>query len=134
MTNLPLYKCSSCRNLIGFLAVLAFVSVNVGDIHIRHCLDGLEPAISLHFENLNGHTVHEEDDLKYNDFEYEVSLKSIKIKSSELSKLFLVSSYNGILPSYTFVQKTTSKLEEILLPQEPSSVLPPLRAPPLLIR
>lgn len=126
-------KCPSCQSIIGVLAVMAFLLVNVGDIHSHFCLDGQEPAVSLHFENLNGHPEHGEDDFEHNDVEFEVSLKSIKIKTSDFSKLLLSATDSGIPFSYNFVLKTTSTLDEILLPQKPDSILPPLRAPPVLI-
>lgn len=112
---------------------MAFLLVNVGDIHSHFCFDGQEPAVSLHFENLNGHPDHEEDEQQHNDVEFDVSLKSIKIKTYDLTKL-LITATSPVIPSpNTFVLKTTSTLDEILLPQKPASILPPLRAPPILI-
>ena len=112
---------------------MAFVLVNVGDIHSHFCFDGQEPAVSLHFENLNGHPEHGEDELEHNDVEFEVSLKSIKIKTSDLTKFLITATDSGIPSPYTFVLKTTSTFNELLLPQKPASILPPLRAPPSLI-
>lgn len=126
-------KRPSYQNIVGFLAVLALVSVNIGDIHSHFCLDGQEPAVSLHFENLNGHPEHIGDEQAHNDYENEFSLKSLKTKTSDLSKLFFSTSELGIPRASSISQKISPMLDEILLPNKPNSVRPPLRAPPLLI-
>lgn len=124
---------SCCQNIVGILAVFAFLSVNIGDIHSHFCLDGQEPAVTLHFENLNGHPEHAWDEQAHNDYENEISLKSLKTKTSELSKLFISVSEIGMPSAVYSPQKISSTLDERLLPQKPASVLPPLRAPPLLV-
>ena len=115
------------------MAVLAFVLVNIGDIHSHFCLDGQEPAVSLHFENLGGHPDHDVEDQEHNDFENEVTLKSLKTKTSDLSKLFVSIAEEGISFEITSSEIISHPLEEWLLPQRPASILPPLRAPPILI-
>jgi len=133
MNSYILKNCSNCQNILNVLAVFAFFMVNVGDIHSHFCLDGQEPAVSLHFENLNGHPGHIGDEEPHNDFESEIFLKSLKTKSSDISKLFLSVSDADIPSAYVYSIKVSPTLDEALLPQKPASVLPPLRAPPILI-
>ncbi len=42
-------------------ALLLLVLAGVGDIHSHLCMDGQEAAVSVHFENLNGHPDHAGD-------------------------------------------------------------------------
>jgi hypothetical protein len=123
----------SFQNILNVLAVFAFLLVNVGDIHSHMCLDGQEPAVSVHFENLNGHPEHVGDEQEHNDIENEIALKSLKSKTSDLSKLFLSASTTGIPSATAYTNKVSSTLDEVLLPQKPANILPPLRAPPELI-
>lgn len=133
MNSFVLKNCSNCQNILNVLAVFAFFMVNVGDIHSHFCLDGQEPTVSLHFENLNGHPEHVGDEEPHNDFESEIFLKSLKTKSSDISNLFLTVSDTDMPSAYVYSIKVSSKFDEALLPQKPASILPPLRAPPILI-
>lgn len=121
------------KRLFGVLAVLSFLLVNTADIHSHFCLDGQEPAISLHFENFSGHPDHAVDEQAHSDFENEVSLKTLKSKSTDLSTLFLTSSDNAILLEESYSSKVNFTLDELQLPVSPSGIRPPLRAPPVLV-
>lgn len=130
---LPIFKCLPRRSALGILAVLVFFMVGMADVRSHFCLDGQEPAFTVHIENLDGHPEHSEEDADHNDLESEISLQTLKAKSTDLSKAWPVVLVTGIPPVNSQVQKISSRLDGFLLPQQPANLLPPLRAPPLLI-
>lgn len=131
--SLPKFKYLPRQTTLGILAVLAFFMANMAEVHSHFCLDGQEPALTVHFENLVGHPEHGEKESEHNDLESEVSLQTIKVKSSDLTKAWLAVLDTGVLLTNSLIQKVTFQLDEILFPQKPDRILPPLRAPPILI-
>lgn len=122
---------SSHRNVLGVLAMMAFVLVNVVDIHSHFCLDGQEPAVSLHFENLQGHPEHQEEDDLHNDYESELSVKTLLAKSKYFSDFLPLASISVI---FALIPSDTPVLlpgHELILFPNPAVLSPPLRAPPL---
>ena len=133
MTTFSIIKSRSGQRIFGVLALLAFVFVSVGDVHIRLCLDGQDPAVTSHFENLVGYSDHLDEGQDSNDLEYELSLKLLKIKSLEVAKVFLTTTSLDVSRVDLYFQEIPLPLAEDLLPQEPEYLSLPLRAPPLLI-
>lgn len=119
------------RNIISVLALLAFILVNAGDVHVRLCLDGQDPAVTSHFENLTGHSEHPEKGVEDNDLEYEVSFQLLKIKTLEITKVYWAISNFEIQKADSISQTSIFSDVKALLPQKPEYLSLPLRAPPL---
>jgi hypothetical protein len=114
------------------LSTVALLIINAGDLHRHLCLDGQEPAVTYHYENLDGHPDHSEEDQTHNDLEGEVSVDATKSKNSQstyhaflLSNTVLVAE---ILQNSTFISIPADSFQKL----EADLSLPPLRAPPLL--
>lgn len=120
------------RSALGFLFVCSFLLVNIGNIQNHLCLDGQEPAYTVHFENFNGHPTHDENDEPHNDIEYDVSVKSINGKTFQFAKFVAIVISSELLPNTETSITHTPVAATSLPPQQPKGTLPPLRAPPLL--
>ena len=120
------------NRFLFILATVALLFINTGDLHRHLCLDGQEPAVTYHYENLDGHPVHSEEDQAHNDIEGEVTVDATKSKNSQsadnaflLSNSFLVIK---ILQNSSFISIPADTFQKL----EADLSLPPLRAPPLL--
>jgi hypothetical protein len=131
MHSLRLNKSSKINRVACFMAVLILMLMNLGDVHSHSCLDGQEPAVSYHFENLDGHPDHSNEEQIHNDYEYELSIDTLQAKSSGSSDFFLVSlfphSFSVVSTQLYFIP---TPVESFIL-NEPAAYLPPLRAPPV---
>jgi hypothetical protein len=110
-------------------ALILLVLAGVGNIHSHLCLDGQEPAISVHFENLNGHPDHE-GDKAHDDVDNELMTEVLPGKSVDQDNpLFLAAVcflFCVRVPQRQYyVVHRESRLTEI-----PAYLQPPLRAPP----
>lgn len=112
--------------------MLLLISVTIGDVHAKICLDGQEPAVSFHFENLNGHTIHEGDEQELNDLEYELSVNALKVKHIDCSPFLLESGSYTHIPILSGQQLFVPILAESFAKDDPALLLPPLRAPPVI--
>ena len=111
------------KALIVILTCLWF-----GGIVLHYCFDGMEPDISLHFENLNGHVEHGEDS-GHIDFERRALTDNLLPKYPELGvqlfSWFLL--IIGLLKP-ALSQRYQANQPRIVLASH--SLRPPLRAPP----
>lgn len=123
---------SKFTRAVSITAILILVLISAGDIHSHFCFDGQEPAVSLHFENLNGHPDHSEDESAHNDFEAELSVNTLLIKFSDFGQLLIANTVSDTFVQVQFKQAIGPITESAPIPEQPSAVLPPLRAPPVL--
>ena len=114
------------RSVVAMLAVALLVVTNFTHIHVRYCMDGKEPPVSIHFETAELHAEEHTDD---NDVENELSLDTL------LSKVFDDSVDHALANS--LILYTSSKTLVSTLPRASASLLndgtyylPPPRAPP----
>lgn len=65
-----------------FAGFFAFLLVSAGDVHSHLCLDGQEPPVSVHFENLGGHPEHGDESGKdlHDDYEFELASAVLQLK------------------------------------------------------
>tara|TARA_R110000772_G_scaffold131814_5_gene240375 strand:+ start:391 stop:765 length:375 start_codon:yes stop_codon:yes gene_type:complete len=113
-------------------AIFVLLFTIIGDVHVRYCADGKEPAISFHFENIDGHSDYNIDDLEDNDFEKELDLKLVLVKSKIVNHDALVN-FNDLFLYLLPQQSNFSPVIETSFNKNESLLLhPPLRAPPQL--
>jgi len=113
--------------IYGLLLIL--LTLWVGGAVSHYCIDGLEPPVTVHFDNLNGHVEH--DSLSgHNDFEKSALPDNLLPKSLEIGiQQFLVILF---ILSISFVKARKINLLEIVQRYAtPQVLLPPLRAPPI---
>ena len=112
--------------IYGLLVVL--LTLWVGGAVSHYCIDGLEPPVTVHFDNLNGHVEHDSNS-GHNDFEKSALPDNLLTKFIELGiQQFLVILFILSMP---FVNARKINLLEVLQKYAtPQVILPPLRAPP----
>jgi hypothetical protein len=109
--------------------LILLVLAGVGNIHSHLCLDGQEPAVSVHFENLSGHPNHDDDEVHV-DVENEMMTQMLPGKPVDHDNpLFLAA------VCFLFCVRAPQKQHYIVLresdfDQAPAYLQPPLRAPP----
>lgn len=110
-------------------ALLLLVLAGVGNIHSHLCLDGQEAAVSVHFENLNGHPQHAAEEVHV-DVDNELMTQVLPGKAPDQdSPLFLTACF------LLFCLRLPSSPHYIVhqdsdYHQSPPDLLPPSRAPP----
>lgn len=112
--------------------MMFFVIVTIGDVHSHMCLDGQEPAVSFHFENLSGHPEHGMDEQSHNDYEYELTANTLKAKSLDYGFYLLSSELSVHSFVFSGQQLFVSTPAELFGKDDAASLLPPLRAPPVI--
>ncbi len=118
---------SACYNL--YTALLLLVLAGIGNIHSHQCLDGQEPAMSVHFENLSGHPDHESDEAHV-DVETELMAQVLPGKQIDHdSQLFLASCLFTFSTPAPRQQNHSFQRDEHFY-QASTYFQPPLRAPP----
>ena len=105
------------------------LALRIGGAVSHYCFDGLEPPVSIHFDNLSGHVQHA-DEVGHTDVEKQVLADNL------LSKLFEVDSMLVILALITitlFPLGNAQAYSRLVLYQSSraKNFQPPLRAPPL---
>lgn len=111
------------RALVVILTCLWF-----GGIVQHYCLDGMEPNITLHLENLNGHVDHE-DGSGHNDFERKALTDNLLPKNYD----FGIQLFSLLLIIIAQLRPAASQRFELLHTRAASwshVLRPPLRAPP----
>ena len=119
------------QSVVTVVYVLLFIllSLRIGGAVSHYCFDGLEPTVTIHFDNLNGHVDHEAES-GHMDVEKQVSSDNLLGKIFEVeSMLAIVAMFLTALLSQSSGQdyyhralRQTSSLQKFR---------PPLRAPPL---
>jgi len=112
-----------------YSALLLLMLAGIGNIHSHRCLDGQEPAVSVHFENLSGHPDHDEDPAHV-DVENELMAQLLPGKPADQdSPLFLAACL------FIFCIRAPQKQQYLVesessFYQAPDHLQPPPRAPP----
>lgn len=118
------------KSIIYFISAF-LVFQQAGDIHSHFCLDGKEPAVSLHFENLGGHPDHDEEEQVHNDYESELSINALQAKSSGTDFVYLINLFPELFTVLSGQQNFSITVIESFIQKDSSAYLPPLRAPPV---
>ena len=113
---------------IVYLLLFILLSLRVGGAVSHYCFDGLEPSVTVHFDNLSGH-VEYDDNLGHTDVEKQV------LSDNLLSKIFELDSLLAIFSLFLIALLPQSGSQAYLqIPIQHSSnnksFLPPQRAPP----
>jgi hypothetical protein len=114
---------------IVYLLLVVLLLLRVGGAVSHYCFDGMEPAVTIHFDNLSGHVQHDTA-IGHTDVEKQVLSDNLLSKIFEvdllpaIAVLFLL----ALLPlgkSYSYLQVV------VQLRNQSKNYRPPLRAPPL---
>lgn len=120
---------SQIQNAVGILAVLLLLIGNVSHMHVRYCLDGQDAAVSIHFENGSSHADEISDETESLDVETELKLDTLLAKVFDGTSVAIANSFTTHLFTNP-KQPIPLPAGPILVPKNPASLLPPLRAPP----
>lgn len=117
------------HSVLVYFALVAFLSAMLIGAHGHFCMDGLEPPLSVHFDNLEGHPLHGGDLSLHQDADAEVVPDGIihffKISWSALLPTLLL-----FLIWFAVVRCRQSSFNVPPPWSIPLSIRPPLRAPP----
>lgn len=113
-------------------AIFVLLFTIIGDVHGHYCADGQEPAVSFHFENIDGHPDHDIEELEHNDFEKELDLKLVLVKTKVVNDDALTNFVNLFLDLPPQLFNFSPVMETSFNKNESSLLHPPLRAPPQL--
>jgi len=116
------------KSAVIYLLLLVFLSLRVGGAVAHYCFDGLEPPVTVHFDNLNGHLDHDHEP-GHVDVEKEV------LSDNLIGKLIDFDSLLGFVALFIFALSALSrgplKLSSVRSHYtNPQYYLPPSRAPP----
>ncbi|HTR00922.1 MAG TPA: hypothetical protein VMH83_13070, partial [Candidatus Acidoferrum sp.] len=113
------------------LAVLMLVLTGIGHVHGHICLDGKEPPMTVHFENLQG-AAHQVDEGPHTDIENELTQDGLPGKAPDMGQgpgVFLLAFL--LLPCLVRQRGQFFDWSDPGdAPHSPTPLLPPLRAPP----
>lgn len=114
---------------VVYVLLLVLLTLRIGGAVSHYCFDGLEPAVTVHFDNLNGHVEHEAE-LGHTDVEKQV------LSDNLLGKIFELESMLVILAMFLIAPLSQSAGQgylhrAVLQLRDPKNYRPPLRAPPL---
>jgi hypothetical protein len=110
------------------LLIALLLSLWAGGVAKHYCLDGLEPPVTVHFENFKGHVDHETES-GHNDFESLALADNLLKKSFDIDDVPLVQSQPGlIVPDRMTEQPLPALVSSSYLP--PLTLPPPPRGPP----
>jgi hypothetical protein len=116
------------KTAIVYLLLAVLLVLRIGGAVSHYCFDGMEPPVTVHFDNLSGHVEHD-NELSHNDIEKQVLSDNLLNKFFEFESLFaiaalfflaLLSVSNGQI-YLQFVAQTSNEWKNFR---------PPLRAPP----
>lgn len=117
------------RGHLCYLALLVFFALNLGNIQSHICLDGLEPPVSYHLENLDGHPDHGDSEVAHADVEGD-ALSDFLLSKQKPQEIPLLQAFCllFLLPA---PRRGFARATDVPLPGSRShTLLPPLRAPP----
>ncbi|MBL4820019.1 MAG: hypothetical protein JKY98_03375 [Gammaproteobacteria bacterium] len=117
---------NSTAIIYGLLAIL--LTLWVGGAVSHYCLDGLEPTVTVHFDNLNGHVEHDAAS-GHDDFEKSAMAENLLSKFFEMEfQPFLVILF---VMALAFIRGGNIYWKELVHEfSSPQFLQPPLRAPP----
>ena len=114
---------------VVYVLLLILLSLRIGGAVSHYCFDGLEPAVSVYFDNLNTHVDHEAES-GHMDVDKQVLSDNLlgKIFGLESMLVIVMMFLTGLL-SQTAGQSYCHRIVQEIT--SPKNYLPPLRAPPL---
>lgn len=113
---------------IVMILLLTLLVIRVGGAVSHYCFDGLEPSVTVHFDNLNGHIEHQ-DELAHNDIERMVLSDNLLSSVFELDSLLILCAFLMLGLLYFPFKPSSIPIFGIHF-QNLKTLLPPLRAPP----
>lgn len=114
---------------VVYILLLILLSLRIGGAVSHYCFDGLEPAVTIHFDNLNGHVDHEAES-GHTDVEKQVLSDNLLGKIFEFeSMLAIVVMFLTALLSQSSGQAYYHRVLQQI--RNAKKFRPPLRAPPL---
>jgi hypothetical protein len=116
------------KSFVPCFLILILTLSSVGGAVSHFCLDGIEPTVSYHFDNIGGHQ--ERDlELAHQYVEKNVLADNLSFKVIDIDIVFvLVALINMLVPAAKSVRFSYSPENQ---PKHLLFVVPPLRAPPL---
>ncbi len=117
------------QSILAYFALVTFLSAMLVGAHGHFCMDGLEPPVSVHFDNLEGHPLHGGDQSLHQDADTDVVpdgvINFFKVDLSALLPTLLL-----ILFWFAVVRPQILSFNFPPPWSIPFSIRPPLRAPP----
>ncbi|MDP7153146.1 MAG: hypothetical protein QF897_01765 [Gammaproteobacteria bacterium] len=113
---------------IVYLLLLVLLVLRIGGAVSHYCFDGLEPPVTVHFDNLSGHVEHDAE-TGHNDIEKQVLSDNLLTKFFDFELLVAIAAlfFLVLLP----VSNGQGYLQIIAqISNESKNLRPPLRAPP----
>jgi len=117
------------KTKVVYLLLLVLLSLRVGGAVSHYCFDGMEPLLTVHFDNLNGHVAHA-DESGHVDAERQALTENLQSKLFDFElTLAIVALFFLGLPVSTEARHCSAPLVRNFAVA--TKLLPPLRAPPL---
>lgn len=118
------------QHAIAMFAVVLLLFANISHLHVRYCLDGDGPLVSIHTEAPSTHSDHSEHGDDSSDVEEELSLDTVIAKvlddSQYIAALHSTFFATIVIPNVEFGYTSFATLHTQTTPYRN----PPLRAPP----
>lgn len=112
-------------------AVVVLVLAFAGNITSHYCFDGIEPPVTVYFEILNDHPEHEDTGQLHSDVDQSGLPSALLTKLSDQDQPMLLSAFVFLFAFIRRPRLSPSPPDQGLPAWEaPSSLRPPLRAPP----
>jgi hypothetical protein len=122
------FENSTSTTAIVYLLLLVFLFLRIGGAVSHYCFDGMEPPVTIHFDNLSGHVEHDEE-AGHNDMEKQVLSDNLHSKFFDSDTLLFLTT----LFLFSLLYQPGAQLYQLLPSRKsnaPNYYLPPLRAPP----
>ncbi|NQV70939.1 MAG: hypothetical protein HQ498_13010 [Pseudohongiella sp.] len=114
---------------VVYILLIVLLSIRLGGAVSHYCFDGLEPPMSIHFDNLNGHDDHE-GEVGHTDVEKQLLSDNLHSKMFEVESMLVIAALFLI----TLLSQSAGPGYFQLALQKSANAKnfqPPLRAPPL---
>ena len=113
------------------VAVLILVLALIGNINSHYCFDGTEPPVTVHFELLDGHPEHKNTEQLHSDVDRNELSSALLSKLPDHDQSLFLSALLFLFSRIIPLRQTHIRPDDGLPVWEaPSSLRPPLRAPP----
>ena len=122
------FENSTSTTAIVYLLLLVFLSLRIGGAVSHYCFDGMEPPVTIHFDNLNGHIEHD-GEAGHNDMEKQVLSDNLLSKLFDAETLLIITA----LFLFSLLSQSGGQMYQLLLSRKSNALnyyLLPLRAPP----
>ncbi len=118
------------RAKTALLLLLSLVCLPASGAASHYCFDGLEPPVSIHFDNFSGHDDHDDEEAQHVDLEKPVLDDNLVSKHFQNLDFTLLYSFFEFTPSPGFVQYTAGVSSNSSARSSIWFLRSPLRAPP----